>query len=300
MTELPTILAELRPAIEDTLDQLLPSVEVAPRHLHEAVRYATLAGGKRIRPALVVLAGDVLGVPRSASLVGGAALEMIHTYSLVHDDLPALDDDDLRRGHPTVHRRFDEATAILAGDALLTLGLTILAEKPESVPPARRAAAVAEVGRSIGSLGMIGGQVDDLAAERNWPREPGQAAELLESIHRRKTGDLLAACLRLAAIYGDADTEVAERLGALGAAIGLMFQIADDVIDVEGSDRTLGKTAGKDAASEKLTFPGLFGLEASKERLAETSARALALASSLPAGGGALPDLVRYLATRDR
>ena len=290
-------LAELRPAIDGTLDRLVPNEDIAPERIHQAIRYSLFAGGKRIRPALVVLAGDALGVEREWSLVGGAALECIHTYSLIHDDLPALDNDDLRRGRPTCHKRFDDATAILAGDSLLTLGLTTLAAEPVGASSEARRAAVEMVGREIGTLGMIGGQVDDLEAEKEWPDD---APTALEAIHRRKTGALLTACLRLAGLYAEVDEATAGDLVELGDAIGLLFQIADDILDVEGTAGTLGKTAGKDAAARKLTYPGLFGLDAAKRRLDETRDRALAAADRLPAGAGLFPSLVHYLSTRDR
>ena len=297
MHDFKTILGELRPEVDATLDRLLPSAETVPVRLHEAMRHSMFAGGKRVRPALVVLTGDLFALERRDTLEGGAALEMIHTYSLIHDDLPPLDNDDLRRGQPTLHRRYDEATAILAGDALLTLGLTTLAQHPKGVSEARRRRATEMVGKAIGSVGMIGGQVDDLAAEQQqWPEDP---AALLEAIHRRKTGELLCSCLRLAGIYAGVDTATARCLEKLGHGLGLMFQIADDILDVEGTDGSLGKTAGKDAASRKLTYPGLFGLEESKVRLASARDEALALAAELPAAGGAFPALIDYLATRD-
>ena len=297
MDDFPRFLADLRPAVDDTLDRLLPAATEPPAQLHEAIRYSTFAGGKRVRPALVVLTGEALGVPRDVLLPGGAALEMIHTYSLVHDDLPALDNDDLRRGRPTAHRRYDEATAILIGDSLLTLGLTILASHPEAASGDQRRRAVETVGRAIGSLGMIGGQAEDLAAERDWPED---APAVLEAIHRRKTGALLTVCLRLAGIYAGAERRRDARLTALGERLGLMFQIADDILDVEGTAGTLGKTAGKDAAARKLTYPGLFGLDASRRMLARTRDEALELADGLPGGGGLFPSLIRYLEARDR
>ncbi len=300
MSDFPTYLENLRPALDATLERLLPAADIRPVRLHEAMRYSTFAGGKRVRPGLTVLAGEALGVDRALLLPGAAALEMVHTYSLVHDDLPALDNDDLRRGRATAHRAFDEATAILVGDALLTLGLATLASEPTALAPEHRRQAVVAVGRAIGSTGMIGGQVDDLAAERNWPEDRDEAAALLEAIHRRKTGNLLTVCLELAGIYAGVDEQQAGLLVSLGDALGLMFQIADDVIDVEGSDTALGKTAGKDAASQKLTYPGLFGLEAAKGRLAETRAEADRLAQALPNGPGLFPGVISYLATRDR
>lgn len=292
-----TFLENNRTQIDAALDRLVPAAETEPRRIHEAMRYSLFAGGKRVRPALTLMAGDALGVAREATLVGGAAIEMIHTYSLIHDDLPSLDNDDLRRGRPTLHRRFDEATAILAGDSLLTLGLTTLAAEPPGVPGELRRAAVEMVGRAIGTLGMIGGQVDDLAAEKEWPDD---AAAALEAIHRRKTGALLVVSVRIAGLYAEVDGPTDAALTRLGDLLGLMFQISDDILDVEGSSGALGKTAGKDAAARKLTYPGLFGLEEAKRRLAESRDAALEAARLLPGGGGLFPSLIHYLATRDR
>ncbi len=296
MNDFATFLAASRQEIDAALGELLPSPQVAPTRIHEALSYSIFAGGKRIRPALVLLAGDSLGVPRPWLLPGGAALEMIHTYSLIHDDLPALDNDDLRRGRPTLHRQFDEATAILAGDALLTLGLTVLAMHPTDAPDPLRRRAVEMVGLAIGTHGMIGGQADDLAAEQSWPAD---APAMLEQIHRRKTGALLTACVRLAGIYAASSPEDDAVLTELGDAIGLMFQIADDILDVLGTAGTLGKTAGKDAASRKLTYPGLYGLKVSQQLLQTTRDRALELAQELPRGSGLFPSLIHYLAARD-
>lgn len=290
-------LQEIRPAIDTTLGELIPAADVPPERIHEAVRYSLFAGGKRIRPALTVLTGRTLGLSDAMLLPGGCALEMIHTYSLIHDDLPSLDNDDLRRGRPTCHRRFDEATAILAGDSLLTLGLTLLAAEPDDASSEARRAAVAMVGNAIGTLGMIGGQVDDLEAEKKWPDD---AEAMLEAIHRRKTGALLTASIRLAGLYAEVDPETDALLTELGDLIGLMFQIADDILDVEGTSLTLGKTAGKDASAQKLTYPGLFGLDAAKSMLRETRDRALTVAERLPDQGGLFPSLIHYLTTRDR
>lgn len=296
---LPVYLAAVRGEVDATLDRLLPPATLAPERLHEAMRYAVFAGGKRIRPVLVVLAGELLGAPRERLLPGAAALELIHTYSLVHDDLPALDDDDLRRGRPTVHRQFDEATAVLVGDALLTLGLTVLASESTDLAADLsidlRRAATQLVGQAIGSFGMIGGQADDLAAEAAWPADPVAA---LERIHRRKTGALLAAAVRLGGLCAGAEGELAARLERFGEALGLMFQIADDILDVEGSSAELGKTAGKDAAHRKLTYPAVHGLAESHRRLAALAAIAREEASGLPAGGGLLQALVDHLEGR--
>lgn len=298
MSEFTTFLQDSLPAINGALDRLVPAAAETPRRLHEAMRYSLFAGGKRIRPALTLLTGRVLGVEDGPLLSGGAALEMIHTYSLIHDDLPALDNDDLRRGRPTLHRCFDEAMAILAGDSLLTLGLTVLASHPPEVSQQQRCRAVEMVGRSIGSHGMIGGQIADLEAEQQWPED---AAGVLAAIHRHKTGDLLAACLRLAGIYAEVSDDEDALLDELGHQVGLMFQIADDILDVEGTSGALGKTAGKDAAARKLTFPGLFGMAESKRRLLLSRDRALELVGRLTGdGGGLFPSLIHYLSTRDR
>ena len=288
-------LAALRPQVEATLARLLPAADAWPVRLHEAMRYSALAPGKRVRPALTVLAGEALGARRDALLAPACALEMIHTYSLVHDDLPALDDDDLRRGRATLHREFDEATAILAGDALLTLGLTLLAREPADAPAEARRRAVELVGDAIGTGGMIGGQVEDLEAEAAWPAEPRAA---LERIHRGKTGALLTAALRLGGVLAGASSDDDTRLRELGARLGLMFQIADDILDVEGSAEQLGKTAGKDAAAEKLTFPGLYGIEESRAWLQRLREEAITVASQLPGERELWRGLVEYLAGR--
>jgi len=296
-------LAALRPAIDAALDALLPPPEASPARLHAAMRHAVFAGGKRFRPALVVLAGERFGAPRARLLPGAAAIELIHTYSLIHDDLPALDDDDLRRGRPTLHRAFDEATAILAGDALLTLGLTVLAGAPAEVEPATRARAAALVGEAIGTAGMIGGQAEDLAAERAWPAD---AEAALERIHLGKTAALIGAALRLGGLYAGAGDAVDRALGELGRRLGLLFQIGDDLLDVEGSEGALGKTPGKDAASAKLTYPALFGVAESHRRLAAVDAEARSLVAALPpaAGGAAggdaklLHSLIDFLSER--
>lgn len=283
--------------MERALDRHLPSESAAPERLHQAMRYAVFAGGKRVRPALLIAAGELFGVNRDQLLPGASALEMIHTFSLIHDDLPALDDDDLRRGRPTLHRRYDEALAILAGDALLNLGLSLLAREPAAAVAERRVRAVAWLGEAVGSGGMIGGQVADLEAER---QAPESSAEVLEWIHRRKTGALFEVALRLGGLYAGAGDEDDRRLAGVGQGIGLLFQIADDILDCEGETVVLGKTAGKDVEAEKLTYPRVHGLERSKQLLREVRDRTLALASELPHAGGPLPALITYLAERDR
>ncbi len=295
-TALEEFLRLARRDTEAALERLLPADSEPPERLHAAMRYSVFAGGKRVRPALVLLVGESLGAARERLLPGAAAVEMIHTFSLVHDDLPALDDDDLRRGRQTVHRRYDEATAVLVGDALLDLGLATLADHPADLPAERRLAAVSLVARAVGTAGMIGGQAADLEAEDSWPRD---AVATLESIHRRKTGALLIASIRLGGLYAEASEETDRLLGRFGESIGLLFQIGDDILDVERSTEELGKTAGKDAEARKLTYPGLFGLEESKRRLAAVSREAAELARRLPGDSTLLETLIEYLAERE-
>ncbi len=287
----------LQPDVEAVLADLLPAETAEPRRLHEAMRYSVFAGGKRVRPALVVLAGRTYGVAREALLPGAAALEMVHTFSLVHDDLPALDDDDIRRGRPTVHKQFDEATAVLVGDALLNLGLLTLMTRPRAAAAERRLRAASLVAEAVGTAGMIGGQMADLDAENDWPKQPEAA---LEEIHRRKTGALLTSALRVGGAYGALDAESDALLTDLGRCLGLMFQIGDDVLDVEGDTVTLGKTAGKDESARKLTYPSLYGLEASRRMLRQARTEALELVARLPASHEIFESLVEYLCDRDR
>jgi geranylgeranyl pyrophosphate synthase len=259
--------------VETALDQLLPEVSASPSRLHAAMRYGVFAGGKRVRPGLLILTGESLGAPRAQLMAAAAALEMIHTFSLIHDDLPALDDDDLRRGRPTLHRQYDEGLAILAGDALLDLGLQVLAEHPPRLPAELRLAAVIAVARAVGSEGMIAGQVEDLEAEGSSPAGES-AAELLHRIHRRKTGALIVASMEVGAILAGAERDELEGVRRLGEELGLLFQIQDDILDVSGTSAELGKTAGKDQQVDKLTFPRIYGLAGAKERLAAAQDRA--------------------------
>ena len=289
-------LAAARTAVDGELDRLLPATGEPPARLHDAMRYSLFAGGKRLRPALCLLAGELYGAAREQLLPGAAALEMIHTFSLVHDDLPALDDDDLRRGQPTVHRRYDEATALLAGDGLLTLALTVIASQPRAMPAEHRLEAARVVGGAVGTAGMIGGQMADLEAERAWPPD---ARAALESIHRRKTGALIVASVRLGGIYAGAGEEADRLLTAFAEQLGLMFQISDDILDVEGTDETLGKTAGKDAKAHKLAYPALEGIEESRELLGRIADEAGELAAQLPGDGGLVRSLIRFVATRE-
>jgi geranylgeranyl diphosphate synthase type II len=262
-------------AIDGVLDEWVPAETVAPESIHRAMRYSLFAGGKRIRPILAIAAGraiceDTVGIENAA-----CALELIHTYSLIHDDLPALDNDDLRRGRATCHKVFGDALAVLAGDALLTLAFEVLSRLP-GMAAERKIRLVEELSRAAGTVGgMIAGQVRDIEGERQAP-----SALLLESIHRAKTGALLRASVRMGAIYAGASAAELAALSAYGEHAGLAFQIVDDVLDVEESSEALGKTAGKDQAQQKITFPAVYGLERSRqmaedERVAAHSALAL-------------------------
>jgi len=250
--------------VERCLDRWLPDAGQAPGRLHDAMRYAVLGGGKRVRPALVYFTGSALGVPEARLDGPAAAVELIHAYSLVHDDLPAMDDDDLRRGRPTCHRAFDEATAILVGDALQVLAFEILAGDAQMVPdPARRMNIIRRLAYASGTAGMAGGQAMDLEAAGGV-----LSLEALEQMHRLKTGALIHASVMMAAASADAlPPELEQALDIYGHAIGLAFQVQDDILDVEGDTAQLGKRAQADAALHKPNYPAIAGLPAAKARL---------------------------------
>ncbi len=277
-----------------------------PASLREAMLYSLLTPGKRLRPILVLLAAEACHGTAESALPAACAVEMVHAYSLVHDDLPAMDDDDLRRGRPTCHKVYGEAMAILAGDALLALAFQVLAADVH--PPATAAACCAVLAEAAGAGALVGGQADDLAAAADHhnngrPDKPTSKATMLarlESIHERKTGALLAASLRLGALTALASREQHDALAAYGIHLGLAFQIVDDLLDVRGTEATLGKRVGKDSGRGKLTFPGLMGIEESErraERLVDDACRAIA-----PLGEAAAPleSLARYILERQR
>jgi len=267
------------------LDRRLPTASEDPTRLHEAMRYAC-DGGKRLRALLVYAAGEALGVPVDRLDAPACAVELIHAYSLVHDDLPAMDDDDLRRGRPTVHKAYDEATGILVGDGLQTQAFAVLADEP-SLGTAQRLRMVSILARASGSLGMVGGQAVDIASE-------GRKIQLaeLQSLHARKTGALILASLQMAAAAADATPATEAALETYGRHIGLAFQIQDDVLDETASTETLGKTAGKDLAQHKSTYPSLLGLEGARQRATSLFEEARTIVGRLP--GGAAP--LRWLA----
>jgi geranylgeranyl diphosphate synthase type II len=267
---LPAFLEEDRVAIDAHLDRLLPAETLQPPSIHQAMRYSVFAGGKRIRPILCLETARIFDADVSPAFYPGCAIEFIHTYSLIHDDLPALDNDDLRRGKPTCHKKFGEATAILAGDALLTLAFGTIAASP--APADRRVAMIAEISTAAGTLnGMVGGQVADLEAEG---RHVGP--KTLEYIHRSKTAALIRASIASGALSAGAPAGDVESLRRFGETIGWAFQVTDDILDVEESSAALGKTAGKDIAQQKATYPAVFGLPRSHEIANELANKAIA------------------------
>ena len=297
-------LIEIAEQTESLLGQLLaptlPEGERArPKHLLEAMRYGSLGGGKRFRPFLVVESAALFGVPRSQALMAGAALEFVHCYSLVHDDLPAMDNDDLRRGRPTVHKAYDEATAILAGDGLLTFAFDVLA-RPETHPDAEvRVALVTALARAAGLGGMVGGQVLDLAAEGRFGDTPRpQTLAEVETLQAMKTGALIKFGCVAGALLGKAGADRLDALARYGAAVGQAFQIADDLLDIEGDAATVGKQTGKDAAAGKATIVAVLGLAQSKERLSALVAEANAALEPFGASADILKAAARFVAER--
>ena len=312
--------ATWRARVEAALDRSLPSSQASPQRLHAAMRHGVLNGGKRMRPLLVYASGSALGADEAALDAAAVAVELIHCYSLVHDDLPAMDDDALRRGQPTVHVAFDEATAILAGDALQSLAFEVLAAAPQG--DARKVAMLAELARASGMAGMCGGQALDIAATGSAKRCQGhvfgreiQTVDVLrpkndpdtfsfsladlERLHAMKTGALLRCAVRLGAIAGNADADARMALDRYADALGLAFQIRDDLLDIEGDAATLGKTAGKDLAQDKATFPALLGIDASRARLAELSGLMHDALAGLDMDTAALAALARKVVERD-
>jgi geranylgeranyl diphosphate synthase, type II len=263
-------ISESKKLVDEYLERLLPLESEEPSTIHKAMRYSVFAGGKRVRPILVLASGESLAGDRNVLLTLGAGIEMMHTYSLIHDDLPALDNDDLRRGLPTCHKVFGEAMAILAGDSLMTRCYQILADLP-GLSDSARIGIIREIASATGTVnGMIGGQVVDLESE-------GKTidAKVLEYIHHSKTGALLSACVRCGALAAGAQASELHALTEFGNKIGLVFQIVDDILDITSSSEVLGKTAGKDAKAEKATYPAFYGIDASRQQARELMASAL-------------------------
>jgi len=312
--------AAWRARAQASLERALVADERVPARLHAAMRHATLDGGKRMRPLLVYATGVAFGADEATLDAPAVAVELIHAYSLVHDDLPAMDDDHLRRGQPTVHVAFDQATAILAGDALQSLAFELLAQVP--LPADACLAMLRELATAAGARGMCGGQAWDIEATAPRPQQvsapsnaPPRAGETrlrvvrehphftlqyVERLHALKTGALLRASVRLGAIAANADASARRQLDAFADALGLAFQVRDDLLDIEGDSATLGKTAGKDAAQDKATFPAVLGVEASRARLQQLVATMDAALEPFGARAEALAALGRQAATRDR
>ena len=279
-----------QPIIDEALKAWLPVPEGPAGRLAAAMRYSVFAGGKRFRPLLVLMASDLCDGDDEVALPPACATELVHTYSLIHDDLPAMDDDDLRRGRPSCHKAFDEATAILAGDALLTLAFELVAR-----PPCMWHAPdlVVELARGAGTAGMLAGQMADMVFEGAKP-----TAEAVDFIHRHKTAALIATSARLGAIAANADEDTLERLGRYGECLGLAFQVADDALDVQSSSEQLGKTAGKDAASGKVTYPAVFGLAESHVRARQLVQQAIDELEPFGPAADLLRDVARYVVER--
>ena len=285
-------LEERRLLVDEALGRYLPEAGDHPKEIHEAVRYSVFAGGKRLRPILVLAATEAAGGQVEQALPAAAAIELIHTYSLIHDDLPAMDDDDFRRGRPTCHKVYGEAIAILAGDALLTQAFIHLSGEPSwaRVDAKARLRVIHEIAQAAGSKGMVGGQVVDILQE-------DQEVDLptLQYLHTHKTGALIRACLRVGGILASAGPEQMEALTRYGERIGLAFQIVDDILDLEGSLEALGKRAGSDLRKKKATFPALLGIEESRQRghrLVEEAKQALVVFGDRRAVLGAIADFV--------
>ena len=283
----------VRPEIESALNQYSEYDDDCPTQLQDAIRHSLLAPGKRLRPLLVLIAAEACASTREAALPAACAVEMVHTYSLIHDDLPAMDDDMLRRGLPCCHVKFGEALAILAGDALLTQAFEVLAQDVQPAEVATRCCL--ELARAAGASAMVGGQVDDLYSERRAGDET-----LLERIHRRKTGAMFSVSLRLGGIIGGIEAVRRNALESYSRDLGLAFQIIDDLLDIEGTVSLLGKSTGKDARQAKLTFPSLLGVEESSQRAEMLIERACLALEPFGHSGACLESLARYILERNR
>jgi len=282
--------------VDQAMERWMPGQDVLPCSLHQAMRYSIFAGGKRLRPILMIAACESLGGHASQVLHAACAMEMIHTYSLIHDDLPAMDDDDFRRGRPTNHKVYGEAIAILAGDALLTEAFRILAdaEANRSVPPATVIKVIELVARYAGSQGMVGGQVVDMESEGKEIDFP-----TLEYIHTHKTGGLILASVQVGALLGGGDDSQIAAINRFGGAAGLAFQIADDILDVVGNQEHLGKNVGSDQARGKATYPAQLGLDEARQRADELCEIAISALAPLGAPAEILQALARYIVNRD-
>jgi geranylgeranyl diphosphate synthase type II len=288
-------LARRAEEINTWLDRLVPAETVLPYELHRAMRYSLFAGGKRLRPILVLTAGESLGGHADELMPVACAFEMIHTYSLIHDDLPAMDNDDLRRGLPTCHKAFSETVAILAGDALLTQAFRVLSSDSPGRDAARQVRVIREVATAAGTVeALIGGQMRDIESEGKEVNE-----ETLDYIHRSKTGALIRAAVVTGGIVAGATEQQIDKLAAYGECIGLAFQIADDILDVSSTREQLGKTPGKDLAARKATYPALHGITASEARARQLVHEAIEIVRTLDIQSDVLEHLARFIVARD-
>ncbi len=278
--------------VDETLDKLIPSAESAPRRLYEAIRWSVFAGGKRFRPALCLAVGQIFEIERAKLLQSASAIEMIHTYSLIHDDLPAMDNDDLRRGRATCHKKYDEATAILAGDRLQTLAFQAIAGD-ENLPDVIKVKIVSELARSAAR--MVDGQQLDLDAEST-----AVSIEQLETIHQNKTGSLICAAARVGAIIAEAAETELNAISNYASSLGLLFQITDDLLDVTQTTETLGKTAGKDVLAEKATYPAVYGLDETRKLAGKVHLQAIDSLKNIEKDTTLLKQLVDFILNRKK
>lgn len=293
--DIKSYLSKKKDAVDKALEKLMPPAKTFPTSVHEAMRYSLFAGGKRVRPILAIAAAEALGAKTTDLLPLAGALELIHTYSLIHDDLPAMDDDDFRRGRPTCHKVYGEAIAILAGDGLLTMAFETLSDprRAKAVPARRLIAIIKEIATASGVFGMVGGQVVDMESEGKDIDFP-----TLEYIHTHKTGALIRASVRTGALYAKAGKRQFTALTHYGEMVGLAFQIADDILDIIGKQEELGKDVGSDLKKDKKTFPSFYGIEESRRRAGEVADKAIASLQGFGRAADPLRELAKYIINR--
>ncbi len=293
--DIKTYLAKKKDLVDKSLEKIMPPAKMFPQAVHEAMRYSLFAGGKRVRPVLAVAAAESLGVKTRELLPIAASLELIHTYSLIHDDLPAMDDDDFRRGRPTCHRVYGEAIAILAGDGLLNMAFEVLSDprRLKALPANRLVAITKEIATASGVFGMVGGQVVDILSEGKEIDFP-----TLEYIHTHKTGALIRSSVRVGALFAKSGKRQFAALTRYGELVGLAFQIADDILDITGKQEDTGKDVGSDLKKGKKTFPSFYGLEESRRRAREVVDRAVAALSGFNRKADPLREIAKYIITR--
>jgi geranylgeranyl diphosphate synthase, type II len=293
--DITSYLSKKKAVVDNALDKLVPPAKLFPTSVHEAMRYSLFAGGKRVRPILAIAAAEALGARSTGLLPLAGTLELIHTYSLIHDDLPAMDDDDFRRGRPTCHKVYGEAIAILAGDGLLNMAFEVLSDprRNKAVPANRLIAIIKEISTASGVLGMVGGQVVDMESEGREIDFP-----TLEYIHTRKTGALIRASVRVGAIYAKASEKRLKALTRYGELAGLSFQIVDDILDITGTREEIGKNVGSDLKKGKRTFPSFFGLEGSRLRAKEVADKAIHALRDFDHKADPLRELAKYIVQR--